>query len=272
MKTPANSETIAVNNVVYPSNKQPIMKNSNVIRFLLPLMLCLATLTGCVEYDVGVNFATPYSGEITQHVQISDRLINLAPDDTKQWLKSIEKRSRKLDGRVEKFNSQEVLITIPFGNGAELAEKFNRLFQTEVTPNATIPVEKRELVELDSQAFIHQSNLVFVERNSLDLTIDLRALKALSRQEKIIVDPNSAADLKFQLTTPWIAHSVFNHDTLQPAKDSGKTLVWQLQPGKINHIEAVFWLPSPVGIGAAAIILLSILGYVIKYRRFPGIA
>ena len=243
------------------------------MRFLLPLILCVATLlTGCVKYDVGVNFATPYSGEITQHVQISDQLTNLATDDTKQWLKSIEKRSRKLDGRVEKLNPQEVLLTIPFGNGTELAEKFNQLFQTQVTPNATIPVEQQELVKLDSRVSIHQSNLVFVERNSLDLAIDLRALKALDRQEKIIVDRNSVADLEFQLTTPWIANSVSGHNALQPISNSGKTLVWQLQPGEINHIEAVFWLPSPVGIGAAAIILLSILGFMLKYRRFPGVA
>jgi len=249
------------------------MKNSNVMRFLLPLILCVATLlTGCVKYDVGVNFATPYSGEITQHVKISDQLTNLAPDDTKQWLRSIEKRSRKLDGRVEKLNPQELLLTIPFGNGAELAEKFNQLFQTKVTPNATIPVEKRELVKLNSQVSIHQSNLVFVERNSLDLAIDLRALKALDRQDKIAIDRNSVADLEFQLTTPWIARSVSSHDSLQPVKSAGKTLIWQLEPGQINHIEAVFWLPSPVGIGAAAIILFSILGYVLKYRRFPGVA
>ena len=242
------------------------------MRILLPLMLCLATLlTGCVKYDVGVNFATPYSGEIVQHVRVSEQLTHLAPEETQKWLKSIEKRSRKLDGKINKLNNREVLLTIPFGNGAELAEKFNQLFQTKVTQNATIPIEKRELIKLDSQVSIHQSNLVFVERNSMDLAIDLRALKGLN-QEKIVVDPNSAADLEFKLTTPWIARSVSHHNALQPIDRSGKTLVWQLQPGEINHIEAVFWLPSPVGIGAAAIILLAILGFMLKYRRFPGVA
>ena len=242
------------------------------MRILLPLILCLATLlTGCVKYDVGVNFATPYSGEIVQHVRVSEQLTHLAPEETQKWLKSIEKRSRKLDGKINKLNDREVLLTIPFGNGAELAEKFNQLFQTKVTQNATIPIEKRELIKLDSQVSIHQSNLVFIERNSVDLAIDLRALKGLN-QEKIVVDPNSAADLEFKLTTPWIARSLSHHNTLQPLDRSGKTLVWQLQPGEINHIEAVFWLPSPVGIGAAAIILLAILGFVLKYRRFPGVA
>jgi hypothetical protein len=244
------------------------------MRFLLPIVLCLVTfLTGCVDYQVGINFATPYSGEITQQIKVSDQLSNLDPKDTQKWLNSLEKRSRKLDGRVKKLNPQELLLTIPFGNGAELAEKFNQLFQTNIVPNATIPKEKADLIQLNSQVSIHQSNLVFVERNSLDLAIDLRALKVLTQQDRILINPDSLADLKFQLTTPWIAHSISNADNLQPSNiPLQKGLVWQLHPGKVNHIQAVFWLPSPIGIGAAAIALLGILGYLIKYRRFPGVA
>ncbi|MEM6610667.1 MAG: DUF3153 domain-containing protein [Cyanobacteria bacterium P01_C01_bin.72] len=249
------------------------MKN-NIARFLLPLVLGLATLlTGCVDYDVGVNFATPYSGEITQHVQVSPQLSALAPKDTKKWLNSLEKRSHKLEGKVKKLNDQELLLTIPFGNGAELAQKFNQLFQTSVIPNATIPLEERELIKLNSQVKIAQSNLVFVERNYLDLAIDLRALKMLTAQERIIINPDSLVNLEFQLTTPWIAHSISDGDNLQPQENPlRKSLIWQLNPGEINHIQAVFWLPSPIGIGAAAIILLMILGYLLKYRRFPGFA
>jgi hypothetical protein len=256
------------------NNEQLIIKNSNVMRFLLPIVLCLVTfLTGCVDYQVGINFATPYSGEIIQQIRVSDQLSSLAPKDTQKWLNSLEKRSRKLDGRVKKLNPQELLLTIPFGNGAELAEKFNQLFQTNIVPDATIPKEKAELIKLNSQVSIKQSNLVFVERNSLDLAIDLRALKVLTQQDKISIKPDAVADLKFQLTTPWVARSVSNADNLQPSNNLlQKGLVWQLHPGEVNHIQAVFWLPSPIGIGAAAIVLLGILGYLIKYRRFPGVA
>jgi hypothetical protein len=249
------------------------MMKSKFIRFLWPILCLVTLLTGCIDSEVGVNFTTPYSGEITQHIKVSDKLSNLAASDTRQWLNSLEKRSRKLDGRVEKFDSQELLLTIPFGNGAELADKFNQIFQSNVVPDATIPKEQADLLELDSQVSLRQNNLVFVERNSLDLAIDLRALKVLTQQDKIIVDPDSLANLKFQLTTPWIARSVNNADNLQPTVDVlNKGLTWQLQPGEINHIQAVFWLPSPIGIGAALIVLLMILGYILKYRRFPGLA
>lgn len=250
------------------------MKRSSLVRFLLPFVLCLTILlTGCVDYEVGVNFTTPYSGEITQHIKVNDQLTSFAPSDTRQWLNSLEKRSRKLKGKVNKLNSQELLLTIPFGNGAELARKFNQLFQTTIVPDATIPLDQVELLELNSQVNLHQSNLVFFERNRLDLAIDLRALGVLSKQDKIIIDQDSLADLKFQLNTPWIAYSISGSDNLQPIKNPlEKGLIWQLHPGEVNHIKAIFWLPSPLGIGAAIIVLLMILGYLLKYRRFPGIA
>lgn len=250
------------------------MRRSGLVRFLLPLVLCIATLlTGCVDYEVGVNFDTPYSGEIMQHIKVDDQLTTFAPSETRQWLKSLEKRSRKLNGDVQKLNAQELLLTIPFGNGAELAQKFNQLFQTAIVPNATIPQDKIELMELNSQVDLHQSNLIFIERNSIELAIDLRALGVVSQQENIIIDPDSLANLEFKLDTPWIAYSVSNSDNLKPIKTTlEKGLVWQLHPGEVNHIKAIFWLPSPIGIGTAIIILLMIVGFLLKYRRFPGVA
>ena len=250
-----------------------MIKKSRVVRFLWPIVLCLATLlTGCVNYEVGVNFVTPYQGEIVQHIKINDTLISLAPSETKKWLNSIEKRSRELRGNVKQLNSQELLLTIPFGNGEELAQKFNQLFQASIIPDATIPEGKADLIQLNSQISLNQNNLIFVERNSIDLAIDLRALTVLTREEKLNIAADSLANIEFQLNTPWLAHSIANPDYLQPFNGTlKKGLVWQLQPGKMNHIKAVFWLPSPIGIGTGLIIILMLLGFLLKYRHFPGV-
>jgi len=249
------------------------MKRKNPVAFLLPVILCLvALLTGCVRYDVGVNFNTPQSGTIVQHIKIGEQLTSLSPSDAKKWLNSVEERSRKLKGNVKKLNPQEIIVTIPFHNGKELADKFNQFFHTAVPDVSAIPKEEIDLVKLDSRISLQQSNLFFVERNKLDLTIDLRALGILSNQEKIIVSPDSLIDLEFQLNTPWIANSVSERENLEPTVNVGNGLVWEIQPGQINHIQAVFWLPSPLGIGAGAIVLLMITGFLLKYRRFPGIA
>ena len=242
--------------------------------FLLPVILCLVTLlTGCVRYDVGVNFDHPQHGTIVQYIKIGEQLTSLSQSEAKKWLNSIEKRSHALNGKVKKVNSQEFLVTIPFANGKELTDKFNQLFHTDTNTNSAVASDKVDLVKLDSQINLQQNNLIFLERNNLDLTIDLRALGVLSNQGKIIVSPGSLIDLEFQLNTPLIARNVSGENNLEPiVATAKKSLVWQLNPGQINHIQAVFWLPSPLGIGAAIIILLAILGYILKYRRFPGVA
>jgi hypothetical protein len=249
-------------------------QNKNPLRFLLPIILSLVTLlTGCVRYDVGVNFDHPQHGTIVQYIKIGEQLTSLSQSEARKWLNSIEERSRALKGKVKKVNSQEVVVTIPFSNGRELSEKFNQFFHTDTDTNSALVSDKVDLVKLDSQINLQQNNLVFFERNNLDLTIDLRALGVLSDRGKIIVSPGSLIDLQFQLNTPLIAHNISGADNLEPISSvTKKGLVWQLQPGQINHIQAVFWLPSPLGIGAAIIILFTILGYVLKYRHLPGIA
>ena len=250
------------------------MKRRSPVAFLLPIVLCLVTLlTGCVRYDVGINFNTPHNGTIVQYIKIGEQLTSLSQSEARKWLNSIEERARTLQGKVKKVNSQEVLVTIPFGNGRELSEKFNQFFHTDTDVNPAIVSDKIDLVQLDSEISLKQNNLIFLERNNLDLTIDLRALGVLSNQGKIIVSPGSLIDLEFQLNTPLVAHSIAGENNLEPTRVTpGKGMIWQLEPGQINHIQAVFWLPSPLGIGATIIILLMVLGYFLKYRRLPGIA
>lgn len=249
-------------------------KKRNFRAFLLPVACCLLILlTGCARYEVGINFDTPHKGSIVQHITLSQQLNNLDRSDVKKWLNSVESRSRQLQGKIKKFNSEELLVTIPFHNGQELATKFNQLFHSEIPVTSAIDIgENPDLNKLDSQVTLQQSNFVLVERNSLDLTIDLRALDILTHQGKIIVDSDRLIDLEFQLNTPWLAYAVLGDNNLQPISDATKQLVWHLQPGAINHIQAIFWLPSPIGIGTLGIILLMILGFYLKYRRFPGLA
>ncbi|MGV2827241.1 DUF3153 domain-containing protein [Myxosarcina sp. GI1(2024)] len=249
-------------------------QRKQLTRFLLPIILSLVTLlTGCVRYDVGIDFDNPQHGKIVQQIKIGEQLTSLSQAEAKKWLNSIEARSRALQGKVKRLSAQEILVTIPFGNGKELTEKFNQFFHSDTVATATPQAKNMNLLKLDSQIALQQNNLLFLERNLLDLTIDLRALGVLSEQGKIVVSPGSLINLEFQLNTPLRAYSVAGENNLEPiATVPGEPLVWQLQPGQINHIEAVFWLPSPIGIAIAVIILLAILGYVLKYRRLPGVA
>jgi hypothetical protein len=50
---------------------------------------------------------------------------------------------------------------------------------------------------------------------------------------------------------------------------NGKQVIWTLKPGEINQLEAIFWVPSPIGIGTVIIILITALGIYLKYTFIP---
>lgn len=239
--------------------------------FLLPSILCLLIFaTGCVKYDLGINFEGQYQGTFVQHVQLDEQLTSFSQDEALKWLHSLESRAKKLHGNTEHLSPRDIVISIPFSNSRELVAKFNQFFHPTAPQNPRLNQQAEDLVELESQIDIHQSNLLLVERNKLNLTLDLRALGGFSDQAEVIVDPNSLFDLEFSLNTPWGAKNISKPNNLIPKTElDSHRLLWTLQPGKLNHIEAVFWLPSYLGLGTVVIALLVIVSFYLKYRRFP---
>lgn len=243
--------------------------------FLLPFVLCLLNLvTGCVQYDVGVNFDSQTRGEILQHIKLGDKLTSFSSETVGEWLKSVERRVRLLDGKTKRLSAQEVLVRIPFNNGAELEAKFNQ-FYNPITPTdksrVATPLDT-DLPKFESHLSVKQNNLLLVLRNRLTLELDLRSLSLLSSNGSLLVSPGGLLELDFSLNTPWGAQSI---ETVAGAivpesYQEGKQLVWKLKPGEINYLEAVFWIPSPVGIGAVIIALFVAAGIYLKYQLFPG--
>jgi hypothetical protein len=232
--------------------------------FLLILICCLTFVTGCVKYDLGIDFQEQHRGAIVQHIQLGEQLSKFSQAEVKTWLNSIEKRAKKLAGKAKRVSPQELVVTIPFSNGQELATKFNQFFlATEESYNP----EDLELLQLNSELSIFQSNWIFVERNRLSLNIDLRALGVLSEEGNLIISPGDLIDLEFTLQTPWGGRSLVREGVLIPELNQDHSqLVWQLKPGEINQIEAVFWTPSYLGIGGFLIIFLVWAGFSLKYK------
>ncbi|MEG3439237.1 DUF3153 domain-containing protein [Pannus brasiliensis CCIBt3594] len=243
--------------------------------FLLPLLCGLfVLLTGCVRYDVGVNFSHQHHGEIVQDITLGQRLTSLSQTEATKWLHSLEDRAKSLGGKAKRVSDRETIVTIPFGNGQELEEKFNRFFN----PGATDAIRRStpddlKLLQLDSRLSIDQSNWFLLDRDRLTLTVDLRALGVLSEKGNIIVSPGSLVNIDFALNTPFGGRIITGETALPPdVEQDGTRIVWHLKPGEINRIEAVFWVPSYLAIGSIAIIALAIAGYVLKYRQFPGVS
>ena len=245
--------------------------------FLLPFVLCLLTLvTGCVQYDVGVNFQSQTRGEIVQHIKLGEKLASFSSETVRDWLNSVEQRVRLLNGKTKRLSETEVMVTIPFNNGAELQNKFNKFYNPIAQTTKNHPVASKletDLPKFESHMDVKQNNLLLVLRNRLSLELDLRSLSLLSSNGSLLLSPGGLLELEFSLNTPWGAESM---ETVAGAivpeiYREGKQLVWKLKPGEINYLEATFWIPSPVGIGALIIALFVAAGVALKYQILPGL-
>jgi hypothetical protein len=242
---------------------EPARKIIGQLRLLGIMLLSSLLLSGCVQYQVGVNFDSPNYGEIVQHVQLSDRLMSMSGDSAKTWLDSIERRAKQLHGKAKRRSDREVTVTIPFKNGAELAEKFNAFFHYVDQQNPEITTD---LPPIDARFSLKQNNFLLLVRNRLSFDLDLRSLSLISTNTNVVVNPSSILDFDFSLNAPWGGRSIDKAENAISADKQGKQLMWRLQPGQVNHIEAVFWLPSPLGIGTIFIILFVALGVYLRDR------
>lgn len=250
--------------------KQLSKKIFGQMRLLGVLILASVLLSGCVQYQVGVNFDNPNQGEIVQHIKLGERLTSFSSDSIAAWLDSIDRRARQLQGKAKRLSNQEVTVTIPFNNGAELAEKFNAFFNPTGKKKLEQAAQNSEIPQIDSHLKLNQNNFLLLVRNHLSYDLDLRSLELISTNGNLIVNSSPILEFEFSLNTPWGARSIEVENTIHPESDSkGQQLLWRLQPGQLNHVEAVFWLPSPIGIGTVVIILFVVAGIYLRYKFMP---
>lgn len=242
-----------------------LIKRSRLVWIML---LASLLLSGCVKYDVSVNFNRPSQGEIVQHIKLGERLTSFSGDSATQWLSSIEQRAKQLQGKVKR-SPEEITVSIPFDNGADLEEKFNQFFNPVESKNSPKAVE--ELPTIDSKLNLSQNNLLLLLRNHLSYDLDLRSLSLIANNSNVLVSPGSVFDLEFSLNTPWGGRSIEkSENSIHPETNSnGRQMVWKLQPGQRNHIEVVFWMPDFLGIGTVSICLFVALGIFLRYSFMP---
>lgn len=235
------------------------------------VLLTSLLLTGCVNYDVGLNFDNSNSGELVQHIKLGERLTSFSGDSVYEWLNSIERRARKLEGKTQRVSQEEIIVTIPFSSGRELQEKFNEFFTSRANQlSESVQSESdSELPKIESNVLLEQNNFLLLVRNRLIYDLDLRSLSLIASKGNVLANAGSILDLEFSLKTPWGAKNIQLTETAIEPEKNGNRLVWKLQPGELNHIETVFWLPSPLGIGALLIILFVSGGLYLRYNFMP---
>ncbi|MBG1267681.1 DUF3153 domain-containing protein [Nostoc sp. WHI] len=246
-----------------------VFPRQNTILWLVLLTSLL--LTGCVKYDLGINFDNSNSGEVVQHIKLGERLTSFSGDYVYEWLNSIERRARKLEGKAQRVSQEEIIVTIPFNSGRELQEKFNEFFNSHANePSESVQSQSdSELPKIESNVLLEQNYFLLLVRNRLIYDLDLRSLSLIASKGNVLANAGSILDLEFSLKTPWGAKNIQQTETAITPEKNGNQLVWKLQPGQLNHIETVFWLPSPLGIGALLIILFVWGGLYLRYNFMP---
>ena len=242
-------------------------------RVWIVLLLVPMLLTGCVEYDVGINFESQTHGEIVQHIQLGERLQAFSSSTAQAWLESIERRTRQLHGQVKRSSDREITVKIPFNNGEELVDKFNQFFNpADESQRELVNSPEAQIPDISSVMALRQRNFLLAIYNHLNYELDLRSLGVISSNGTVIVSPGVLFDLEFTLNTPWGATAVVSDDGLMPEiRNNGQQLVWTLQPGQLNHLETRFWVPSPIGIGGLIIGVFVTVSIFLKDKLLPAL-
>lgn len=232
-------------------------------------------LSGCVEYNVGTTFQNANSGELVQHIQLGDRLTSFSGESVYDWLDDIQKSARQVGGQTKRVSNKELIVTIPFSSGRELQEKFNDFFHPHADKQGKSKAKSKddkansEFNQIESNLVLSENNFLLFTRERLIYNLDLSSLGLISNKGNALVNTDSILDLEFSLNTPWGAKNIQkSENALQPEKQGDK-LVWQLKSGTFNHVEVVFWLPSPFGIGTLLIVLFVWGGIFLRYTLIP---
>lgn len=218
----------------------------------LSLLVWILFLSGCLNYDLDIQFASQTHGQFVQ--QLHWRGGTPASDhDLKQWLTVLSDRAESVGGKTRSLGNEGFEIIVPFNNGQELEAKFNRFFApTEASMPFTLPGGD----PIQASLSLRQGNWLFAVYNHATLQLDLTSVPNLDDTRLPLLQNQQFLAGHVVLEAPWVRS---RSGALEPAQR------WSLEPGKLNEIEADFWVPSPIGIGAVAIALFVGLGYGVKY-------
>ncbi|MFN4066121.1 MAG: DUF3153 domain-containing protein [Thermosynechococcus sp.] len=176
------------------------------------------------------------------------------PEPDLPFTEQVIQQARRLGGAVKERDKTHLQVTIPFDTSQQLATVLNRIGGVPYLPQVT------------AEADIFDQNLLLFLRERFRYDVDLRPLGIESRDQAVLVAPQSLLNFQLALETPWGARPI---ERPAPATDmvvnpnvqrEGDRLTWTLVPGYLNHLEAVYWYPSPLGWGTLAILGLLVLG------------
>lgn len=231
-----------------------------VRRFWLTLLTCLLLsplLGGCVDYDLGIRFDSQTHGSLTQTLHLNDRLLALNEAGADELFRQLTTKAEALSGKTRQLDKDTLQVILPFHNGAQLVERFNTFYGGDEGANGGLS-SLPGAPSIRAHLALQQSNYIFALRNRLTYDLQIQPADQIAARDLI-----GWLNLDFYLTTPWGLTAASPPVEVAATEQTAR---WHLAADQPQHIEAAFWVPSPIGMGAGAIALVCLLGYYIKYR------
>ena len=235
-----------------------------LLRSLLILVLAMG-LSSCMQYDLGIQFNHAIRGSIVQGIHLED-MGTVGDLNLQQWFQALEQEALALQGSTQHPSPQDLIIKVPFSNGGDLVQKFNQLFTPQESDFAA------DRFPLQAHLAITQKNALLAVYTELSLDVDLTQLAIATVEGDRLLSLDPLVQLRFDLETPWGVQ----WQSQAEGENTGQTQAGiPLQSGKVNHLQAAFWLPSPIGLGSVAIGLLVAAGQWLRKKLLakpiPGI-
>lgn len=233
--------------------------------------IALFGLTGCADYNIDIHFDHANHGVVTQQIHLSEQVTD--SPSAQDWVSSLKKQTRQFGGRVQQVSPADWQIQLPFHNGADLQKKFNQLFQAELltadlaTPASSSGTLMPALSGIESNLRLQQRNYLIVVRNQLIYDLDLSSLGLRTATGELLLNSGSLLNLNIHFSSPWPLEVIDTGDVTGdiPQRQPGEIgWSWSPRAGQTNHLEIMFWLPNPIGIGACAIALFVLVGYLLR--------
>jgi Protein of unknown function (DUF3153) len=218
-----------------------------MVRLCIPVFL-LFTLSGCVQYRLGLQFNWNASGTITQNLELEPALVGLAGFPYEQFVRSIKKRTEGLGGKVDTVQEGKLAIQIPFKDPKELETKFNKFFNDPLVLTSDAvqtyqPVQYRQaqnaLPAPTAKFSVQNQSWLLVDAYVLTYDVDLTQTSVpLPSGNLLMINPAGLVKLEFALSLP------FSPWQSNANRSENGVLIWDVIPGQANRITATFLLPN----------------------------
>ena len=186
------------------------------LRLLWIIVIASLFLSGCVHYEVGMQFADTNHGEMIHSIRFSQPITGVSSTLLTAWLETIEKPIKRDGGSIQHPNSQEWVIRVPFYNAKDLETKFSHLLQPPPQPRSRL----KSKLPTDIASLLHftTGNLILWQRHHLQYDLDLRgldfALPIPELRSELNTESNTGSRLnpessaasptiEIRLNTPW---------------------------------------------------------------------